>query len=112
VIGNSFFTGSHVLNPRFVARELAEAPRGFAFLAPDRHRLFIAPVVGGASIIPITKLAQFGASIDAAMLPGGLVSASLYFTDGTVVERISQIDEDSGQPGIVADGAFLQAINV
>ncbi|KRC58325.1 hypothetical protein ASE14_17070 [Agromyces sp. Root81] len=110
ITGESFFIASRVLDPRFMAAQLAQAPRGLVFFAPSRHELFIAPIRGAESVEPISNLARLAGRIDPASRPGSL-SGSLYFTDGVQFQLISDAGE-SGDVAVIADGPFLDAISV
>lgn len=85
--GASFFTASHVLDPGFVARE-SSGGRGIVFLAPDRHRLFLAPVTGPDALQPISLLVGIALRLEPGELAGGLVSNIVYFHDGTSLEAV------------------------
>jgi hypothetical protein len=91
--GDSLFVASQVLNPRFVAAQRMSAPAGFAFLAPHRHQLLVAPVRGPESVSSVNALAHVSTSVDPATAPGGLLSTAVYFAGATGIQCISDVDE-------------------
>jgi len=111
LVGDSLFVASQVLNPRFVDAELAASPSGFAFLAPHRHQLLIAPILGTESVDAVNALAQIASSIEPQAAPGGIVSTALYFVSRSGIDCISDVDEATGEMRILAEGAFLAALD-
>ena len=72
--------------------------------------MLLAPISGAESAVAITRLAQASTGVDPDVLPGGLLSPWLYFTNGSIVQRVTDLDED-GSLRVLADGYFLDAIN-
>jgi hypothetical protein len=108
--GPSLFVASQLVRPGFAAEVIGQAPSGWVFAIPDRHTLAFHVMNGPESVGPISRLAEIMGSIDRDNRPGGLVSASVFYTDGRIVQQISRMDAD-GAWGIHADGAFLDALN-
>lgn len=106
--GASFFTASHVLDPAFVERETAGAA-GLVFLATDRHHLRLVRVDGVEAVHAIGVLARFAQEVDLAGAPGGALSRSLWFHDGSALEEI-EVTNDDEQLGIRPGERLLAAL--
>jgi hypothetical protein len=111
--GASMFVASQLLNPEFLPLEVGPAPRGAVVAIPHRHTLFFHAIAGAESAEPISRLGGFVAQIDRDERPGGLISPHTCYvppagaTAG--VQQIPQLDDD-GRMRILADGAFLEAL--
>lgn len=108
--GESFFVASQLVDPTFVARLLGAAPLGFVAALPDRHTLIVHIVTGAESAVAVSQMARLMATIDRDHRPGGLLSPQLYYLSPTGVQQITETSPD-GEIQILADGAFLEAIN-
>lgn len=108
--GPSLFVASQLVRPGFAAEVIGPAPHGWVFAIPDRHTLAFHVIDGPESVVSISRLAEMMGSLDRDNRPGGLVSASVFYTDDRNVQQISMMDAD-GAWGIHADGAFLDALN-
>ena len=108
--GPSFFVASQLLDPEFARLHLGATPRGYVAAIPDRHSLFVHVITGPESITAIGQLASFTSALDRDHRPGGFLSPHLYFLHDSTRQQITDYGPDA-QLTIVADGAFLDAIN-